>query len=234
MAFVSSRSRERARRRKALLQRIGRWLLVLGIFIGIGYSSHRAGLILAESKVVALRRELADITRERDNARLARENAQAALAKANERIAELQTRYDTDVPRGDLATLLQLTRERLAAGITAVRVTDALRAVRPISVCDGRPVSKRFLLRTGPQPGPDDTMTFADGLISLSVTADIDDPARTMTAHFSRFGGAPSTASGPPPLRHAIVMETPASAEPAGRARKPGGQKKAVPRHRQV
>ena len=103
MAFVSSRSRERARRRKVLILRVTQWVAIVVACAGIGYSSYQGGLALADLKVVSLRKELEDVTRERDNARAARDNIQAVLDRANEQSANLQTRYDADVPKGPLA-----------------------------------------------------------------------------------------------------------------------------------
>lgn len=207
MAYASSRSRERARRRKALGLRIGRWVIILGGFAGIGYSSYEAGLALAELKVVALRHDLAEVTRERDNARSVRDNAQAMLTTAREQIANLQTRYDADVPKGAPAALLQLCRARLQDGITPERITEALRDVRPVTACEGRITTKRFPIRTTAQGTPDDTVTFADGLVSVHVTPTPDDAGRGLTAHFSRFAGPSSTASGAAALRHTVTFD---------------------------
>lgn len=207
MAFVSSKSRERARRRKALILRVGRWVTVIVALLGIGYSSYQGGLALADLKVVSLRTELEQVTRERDNARAARDNIQAVLAKANEQNASLQSRYDSDVPTGTIADLLKAVRDRIAEGISPDRIMDALRTVRAVTACDGRPVTRRFALRAGAQPAPDDTVSFADGLVSLYITPAPDDPTRALTAHFTRPGGAPVTVSGPSPLRATLPLD---------------------------
>lgn len=207
MAYALSRSRERTRRRKALSLRIGRWVVLLGVFTGIGYSSYEAGLALADLKVVALRRDLEEVTRERNNVRKVRDNAQALLNTASEQIFDLQTRYDADVPKGAPANLLQLGRARLQDGITPERISEVLRNARPVTACEGRVTSKRFLIRTTALGTPDDTVTFAEGLISVYATAVADDAARGLTAHFSRFGGPSSTASGVAPLRHTITFD---------------------------
>ena len=207
MAFVSSRSRERARRRKALILRIVRWGAALVAFVVIGYSSYQGGLALADLKVVSLRKDLEEVTRERDNARAARDNIQATLTRANEQNAALQTRYDADVPKGQLATVLQLARERIADGITPERIAEALRGVRAATPCEGRPTTKRFAVRPGAQPVPDDLVGFADGLITLFVSPGAEDSARSLTANFTRVGGAPVTATGPSPLRVTVPFD---------------------------
>ncbi|MSO90237.1 MAG: hypothetical protein EXR01_01410 [Acetobacteraceae bacterium] len=207
MAYASSRSRERARRRKVLILRIGRWVVMLGVFLGIGYASYEAGLALAELRVVVLRRDLAEVTRERDKARGAGDTAQAALNRANEHIASLQSRYDADVPKDAIAALLQQARERIQEDIPPERLGEAMRAVRPVTACEGRPISKRFAVRATGQPGTDDGVTFADGLIGLSVTVNADDPARPLNASFTRLGGSSSVVSGPAPLRYVLIVD---------------------------
>lgn len=207
MAFVSSRSRERARRRKVLILRLARWVAIAVAFGGIGYSSYQGGLALAELKVVRLRQDLTEVTRERDGARAAQANMQAELGKAQEQIAQLQASYAADVPTGPVAAILQLARERIGEGLGAERIMEALRAVRAIVACEGRASTKRFALRPGAQPLAEDTVTFADGLITLYVTPAQDDPARAITANFTRIGGVPMAVSGAPPLRASITIE---------------------------
>lgn len=207
MAFVSSRSREKSRRRKVLILRVTQWTAIIVACAGIGYSSYQGGLALADLKVVSLRKELEEVTRERDNARAARDNIQAVLNRANEQSANLQTRYDADVPKGPLAAVLQLARERIADGTSTDRIADALRAVRAITPCEGRPTGKRFAIRPSAQPIADDTVTFADGLITLYVSPTPEDPAKSLTAHFTRFGGAPLVVSGPSPLRVTLPID---------------------------
>lgn len=207
MAFVSSRSRERARRRNVVILRVARWVAVIIACAAIGYSSYQGGLALADLKVVSLRKDLEEVTRERDNARAARDNIQTVLNRANEQSAGLQTRYDTDVPKGPHAAILQLTRERIGEGINPERIMDALRAVRAVVACEGRLSTKRFAVRPGAQPVADDTVTFMDGLITLYVTPAPDDAARSITAHFTRVGGAPVNVSGPSPLRTTLTVD---------------------------
>ncbi len=207
MAFVSSRSRERARRRRALIRRVAVFVAAMAALLALGYSSYQTGLLLAERKVVALRTELDDVTRERDAALAARDNLQSALNRANEQVAGLQTRYDADVPKGPMAELLQLLRQRLSDGIGSERIADALRAVRSVMPCEGRPTTRRFAIRPGQVPVSEDTVSFADGLITLFVTPTPEDPGRSLTATFTRPGGVAVSFSGPSPLRASLTVD---------------------------
>jgi len=207
MAFQSSRSRDRARRRKAVLLRVARAVMAVGAVLVIAYAAYQGGLALADLKLVSLRQDLAQVSRERDTARAALETAEAALAETNARLSGLQASYDADVPKPPLTDLLQLARERLADGTSAERIADALRAVRPSVPCEGKPGTRRIVIRAGAQPATDDTASFLDGLITLYVTQSADDPARALTAHFTRFGGAPLNIAGVSPLRAIVPID---------------------------
>ncbi len=207
MAFVSSRSRDRARRRNAVILGVGR---IAVVFVAIGavvYSSYQGGIALAEIKLVSLRRDLAQVSAERDREHAARDAAQTALTQANERIATLQASYAADVPQGPLASVLQQARARIADGLPADRIAEALRNVRAVTPCEGRPNTKRFVLRPGSQPVAEDTVSFADGLITLFVTPAAEDPARSLTAYVTRFGSPTITLSGASPLRMALAID---------------------------
>lgn len=206
MALIFSRSRERARRRKALYLRVGRWLLLLGLFLGIGYSSYEAGLALADLKVSRIQGQLAAVTGERDEARAARIQTNVELKQAREQSAALQARYQADVPTGDLAGLLQRLRERINDGVPPARLDEAITAARAVTPCEGAVDSKRIAFRTKTRSQAADNTSFVDGLIGVYVTREADADGQPLTAHFRVFPDVDSVATGPVPLRHAVVV----------------------------
>jgi len=186
--------------------RVGRWLLLIGLFLGIGYSSYEAGLALAELKVGRLRGQLATVTGERDQARQARIQTNADLLQAKEQIASLRTRYESDVPTGDLATLLKRLRDKIQGGTSPARLEEAISAARPVMPCEGPVDSKRIAFRTTPRSRAADNTSFVDGLIGVYVTREADAEGQPLTAHFRVFPDVDSVAHGPAPLRHAVVV----------------------------
>jgi len=206
MALIFSRSRERTRRRKALYLRVGRWLVLIALFLGIGYSSYEAGLALAELKVSRIQGQLAAVTGERDEARAARIQTNVELKQAKEHSAALQARYEADVPTGDLAGLLQRLRERMREGVSSARLDEAITAARAVTPCEGAVDSKRIALRTTPRSHAVDNTSFVDGLIGVYVTRETDAEGQPLAAHFRVFPDAESVARGPMPLRHAVVV----------------------------
>ena len=208
MRYTTVRNRERSRRRLMIYLRLAKWVLLLVIFFGIGYSSYQSGLWLAERKLVTLREDLAGLQRLQAETERTRDDLQARLAKANDDIRALQRRYDSDVPTGAPAELLKLARERLSGGLSAERLAEALRLAAPVIACEGRPQLKRFVLRTGPNPVADDTVSFIDGLVSLHASLGAgEDATRPVTLSFTRVNGPPSSVSGKLPLRHTVIVD---------------------------
>jgi hypothetical protein len=209
MRYTSARSRERARRRNRALLRVGKWAALVAILLGIGYWSYATGLWLAERKVVNLNEELARARRSLEESERDRADLRGRLANANQEIATLQSRYKSDVPTGTAAELLALARERLAAGVGAERIADVLRAAQNLTPCEGRLQTRRFAPRTGPQPSPEDTTSFMDGLITLqaSMPSNPEDPNKPVSVTFTRLGGAPVTVAGRLPLRHSVIVD---------------------------
>jgi len=208
MRYTTIRSRERTRRRNAMFFRLAKYIIAIIAIVGIGYSSYESGLWLAERKVVGLREDLAATTRKLEDTERARDEAQARLAKANDEIRAGQRKYDADVPTGAPAELLKLAKERLAAGLSAERLADAMRNAQASAPCEGRPLTRRFAVRAGAQAVPEDTTTFFDGLITLQASLQPgDDANRGVSVVFTRPNAQPVTAAGKLPLRQSIFLD---------------------------
>jgi len=208
MRYSTLRSRERARRRNAVLLRVAKWLIALGIFVAIGYSSYESGLWLAERKLVDLRTELGKTQRLLDETERARDDLQARLAKANDEVRAIQRRYDADVPTGAPAEILKLAKERLSGGLSAERLSEAIRSAQPVVVCEGRTTTRRFAYRTGTQAVAEDSTSFADGLIAVQASlAPGEEANRATTVVFSRPNAPPISVTGKLPIRQSIIID---------------------------
>ena len=60
------------------------------------------------------------------------------------------------MPRGDLAELLKLARQRLEEGVEISRLSFVISAVERERDCRGEPVTRRFLVRTPLHRGGND------------------------------------------------------------------------------
>ncbi len=205
MSLAARRRRDRNRR---LLLGSAKWLLLLGVLGALGYSAHQAGTHLARVDVDRLARRLAET--EQQKAALEAQNAQLRNELADARTAgqQLQQRYNAEVPRGPLAGLATLVRERMAAGVDADRLRLALQSADRLRRCDGPAVSRRFRIGIGPRLTEEDQTSFAEGLIRVSALAPAaEDYARSVVVTFSGVGsGGPRSVTGLP-ATHSYVLE---------------------------
>jgi hypothetical protein len=162
-------SRERARRRRRLLFRLTLSLVCAGVFAAIGYSSYRTGSALAEREVLTQRVEIERLQTQADADKEAIERLRADLRRSQEATVALQQRYTADVPSGGLATLVTLLRQTRGAGVEDDRIAQILREVGAARPCGDRVVRRRLPIATK-TPGPDDVVTFLDGLVQVSAS----------------------------------------------------------------
>ncbi len=169
MAFTSKISRDRSRRRRQFLGRASLWLLAIGVLGGLGYSAYQTGTMLAESRVGELERNLVSLTAQLETANQEKARGLVGLAEARQASQTLQTRYDADVPKGDLADLLAAVRGRLAQNVPAARLAQVVQDATATRSCDTRTTRKRFAIV--PAGRPSEEVSLLDGLIQVSASA---------------------------------------------------------------
>jgi hypothetical protein len=191
MAIRSGVRRERARRRRQLLLRLTVWLFAAGVFVAIGYSSYLTGRALAKREVVAQREEIDRLQSKVDADKSATEQLRADLTEAREATAALQRRYDADVPKGGLAALVAILRQKQGIGIKDDRIAQVLRQIDAPRPCIDKVTRRRFPIDTK-APGPDGAVSFLDGLVqvSASMPAGADGTAKSATVTISRAWAA--------------------------------------------
>jgi hypothetical protein len=210
MAIRSGISRERARRRRKFLFRLTLWVAGVGVFAAIGYSSYRTGSALAEREVTVQRAEIARLTAQVAADKMNAERLDAELTRMRQAAATLQQRYDADVPSGRLAALITILRQKQGAGINDDRIAQVLRQIDAPRTCADRVVRRRFPITTKP-PGPDDVVSFLDGLIQISASmpASGDGPAKAAVVTISRAWAAePIKVTGLPVQQVVMIYNT--------------------------
>ena len=206
MSLATRRRRERNRR---VLLGAAKWLFALGILGALGYSAHEAGTRLARLDVDRLERRVLELEQQRAALEAQVGQLRAELADSRAATQQIQQRYNAEVPRGPLASLTTLLRERLAAGLDAERLRIALQSAERLRRCDGPVVSRRFRIGIGARATEEDSTSFAEGLIRVSALAPAasDDITRTVVVTFSGLGsGGPRSVTGLP-ATHAIVLD---------------------------
>lgn len=143
--------------------------------------------------------------------------AQKAVAVAQREKAELQRRYTADVPTGERKALLGLIDDQLGKGAKPDRLRFLISAASQQEKCDGKPATKRFIVRTPLHDGANVSVRFADD--ALTVTAEGEsahdaqgrvlawfDPAKPVKLTLVRLGGKSEELSGKLPLHHKILI----------------------------
>ena len=168
MAFTSKISRDRSRRRRQFMWRASLWLAGIGVLGGLGYSAYQTGTMLAEARVVELERNLVTVTAQLETANQDKAHTLLSLAEARQANQALQVRYDSDVPRGEMAELYGVARSRLAQGVPAARLTQVLQDATATKPCDTRSTRRRFPIVAAGRPAEE--VSLLDGLVQISAS----------------------------------------------------------------
>jgi regulator of replication initiation timing len=207
MAYRSGFSRQRSRRRRQLLSRFALWLLGAGVFVGIGYSSYRSGVVLARMELQGLEDDIVRLTSQVEALRVENDRLRTDLSQARQTADGVKRRYETDVPSGGLASLVGLLRDRMGAGVKEERLSQILRDAENTRPCEGRFVRKRFAIYTG-GPGAEESVGLLEGLVQVSASApsSADDPAKAATVTIQRAWSAQPVKLTGLPVRHTIAL----------------------------
>ena len=206
----------RQRRQRRFRWTITKWVLTLGLILAAGVFAYRTGTSLAERKVTNLAREIVTL-----NDKAAALQQQNMDLRANEillegRLRDAQVRYDKNVPAGRMAALLGQLKAKLDKGVELVRLEFLIASADNPRDCQSVPATKRFLVQTPLYRGANDTVSYAQGTITVtaqgepavSETGQAEawyDPAKPVTARFTAIGGRVIGESGTLPI-HATVV----------------------------
>ncbi len=207
LGFHDQRKR-RQKMRRAWLQILW-WATVAGVAVGIGYVAYDSGTALARRDVTRLEEELAKV--EAENSGL-KADIEAALALEK----TIEEHYGRKVPPGAAKELVNLVRDRLAAGVDPKRLTFVIGAAQNEDRCDDDTSTRRFIVQTQLGEGANDTVSFANNriVVTASGTAAISadgnpeawfNPALPVSIRFAIAGGETSEASGVLPLHPSVV-----------------------------
>ena len=207
----------RARRARRIRWAIVKWILVLAAIGAAGVYGYGTGATLEQRKVAALNDEIEHLSERVGDLQAEQGSLQVALAKSNNNLAEVTERYESDVPNGPLAELLEKVRARLEAGVTMERLSFLVGAAENERDCDGSPLEKRFLLTTPLSTEGNDFVRFAEGTIIITgdgppaFTAAGEeeawfDPAKPITLRFEKPDGDVEEMNGLLPLSHSLVV----------------------------
>jgi hypothetical protein len=215
MAFGLNETRLRRRRRRQMA--VAKWVMILVALFAAGYYAYQTGTVLAQAEVGDLRGEISSLTQSVGALRQERDTLAAELDAVRRREAELQAKYQHDVPAGPARELFGLLQERLKSGTPPDRLAFVIGATTPERKCDGAAESKRFIVRTpGSEPG-NDWVGFANNTIRVTAEGEPAksggqeqawfDPGKPIVVRFTRHDGVVSEVKGILPISHSVVKD---------------------------
>ncbi len=184
--------------------RIVAFMAFLVLLAALGWSAYESGSKLAEMRITDVEASNARLTTERDTARADLRRIEATLAAERQSRADLQKRYDSEVPSGQNAELFALLQQRLRSGLAPARAAQILREAAETKACDTRTTRRRFPIVIGAGK-PAETVTLLDGLIAVSASATSPDPRTTTVLVTPAWLAEPIKLDGLP-ARHDILV----------------------------
>lgn len=210
---MSGAERRRRRRRWALAAKTG---LFLGLFGGVGVFGYQMGVEQLKAREALLEAELTELQTAKAALEATVSKLQTDVAVAKLRARDFEERYAAEAPQGEARRLLDLAKERLAAGISAERLAFVISSASEPRDC-GKPEIKRFIVLTPLYKGANSSVGFAEGRITITADGpsakneqgDAEawfDAAQPITVRFTVIGGDQSKTTGQLPLHHAVML----------------------------
>lgn len=207
----------RNRRRRRFWVSAAKFLLVLGGIGALGFYAYNTGSTLAEHDVTVLREEIGQLTTTNQTLLSENESLKAELAAANRQAASWQSRYEREVPTGEIKRITDLVAEKARAGVALDRLAFLVDAAGNLGACDNQPATKRFIVPTPLYSGANSSVGFADGAVTVTAegqsavnesgqTEAWFDPAQPVTLRFTQLGGETSAVTGVLPLYHSVLV----------------------------
>ena len=178
--------------------------------------SYQYGIRQVESREDQLLQQVATLQSdksalEQDSIRL-----QAAIRTVEIRYEELQRRFATEVPDGDLLRLTQLAAQRLGEGVDPERLAFFIQEAEEPRDCS-RLDSRRFIMATPAYQGPNTSVAFDNGRITITgmgrnaVATNGGilgwfDTAEEVSLTFTVIGGDSTSVRGVLPLHQSVVL----------------------------
>ena len=210
---MSLYSNLRRRRRRRLLV-LARRFLVLGVLAAGFAFVWDLGRQSESGRALTVTRQL-----EEQAARLATLAEQQAKALADNELLQreiysLRVQLRREGQLGDLSGVMEEARRKVAEGVAISRLEARIRSTAPLLTC-GEAVERSILVRTGTSRHGDETATFANGAIAISLTAQDANgvlPERYHPAHSLRLvaaqaGQVPYVVEGRLPHSFALTRE---------------------------
>lgn len=212
--FTSSYDSNRRYKRKAQERR--RKIIFLFFFlVAIFCSGYWLGGEVVRSSELAYKQRALDLQDKQKNMETLITELRTTVKETQFRHEQLEERYNTEVPTGDLKELTDLMAKQLKDGIAKDRLSFVVTSARPPRNCSA-PETKRFIVPTAVYKGVGNAVSFADGSITVTGFGESAvgsngkkeawfDPGKPVKIKFTRLGGEDSEKESLMPIHHSMV-----------------------------
>ncbi len=206
----------RDRYRQKSREKFFRNLLLIGFLVGIFVAGYHYGARQSQNKIRNLKFTVQELQTEHQSIQeeiiTLRANNQTLTIKNK----ELTERYNRDIPKGDLGLLSALAQEQLKKGINVERLAFVIRQAQPPQNCTN-PEKKRFILKTPIYKGPQSSVSFANGAITITGSGEATitetgqkeawfDAGKPVIIKFTKLGGKADVKESLLPIHHTIIL----------------------------
>jgi len=205
------------RYRRRVWTGVVKMLVFAALLLVAGAFAYQIGIAQFAERDATQKREIEQLKRDKGAAELLASQLKQAQINAEARAADLEARLATEVPHGDLARLVGLAAERLAAGVSADRLGFVITAAQNKRTCQP-PETKRFVLSTPIYKSPNRSVSFGSGTVTVTGEGQSArdnsgdsvawyDPSQPVTIKIAGQDGKDQVVQGVLPLHHSLVID---------------------------
>jgi len=203
----------RLRRRRRIRWAAVRWILSGAVVVGAAAFAYQIGSSQEQHQLTGLRTQVEDLSIRLGTLQEQNTKLQAGTMVVEKRLRDAQK----EIPNGPVADLLTRVQEKLDAGVDIERLRFLVNAAATTPRCSGQPASKRFMVQTPLFAGANDSVSFADGVITVTASGESAvnaegkveawfDPAQPVKLMLTMIGGRVAEVSGKLPVYTSVVV----------------------------
>ncbi len=204
------------RYRKKSSERRRRFIIGFILLTALCGASYWWGGENVRSSEVAYKQQALNLQKERGLLEQTITTLRSDVQSTQVRYQQLEAKYQQEVPQGEFKKLTDIVKKQLDAGIKPERLAFVIDAARPPKNCT-EPSVKRFVVKTPVYSGPHGTVSFGNGVItvtgegasSINVAGHQEawyDPGKPVKITFIEIGGREKVKEGLLPIQHSVVV----------------------------
>lgn len=204
------------RHRRKQQQQRRKVLWVIFFLLALAGSSFWWGAETERTSQMAFKEKASSLEKERAGLENMITTLRSEVQSTQVRYQQLEAKYQQEVPQNEFKNLTDLVRKQLNAGIKPERLAFVIDAARPPKNCT-EPSVKRFVVKTPVYNGPHGTVSFGNGVVTVTAEGEAAtnangspeawyDPGKPAKVVFIEIGGKRTVKEGLLPVQHSLVI----------------------------